>query len=55
MSVREESGGVDKMTTFNSARAFDLSVRDRTVSDSEALLTFDGYRSHMSVGVLERV
>eukprot|EP00171_Calliarthron_tuberculosum_P001354 IDg1354t1 len=53
LACREECGGVDAANFLNWSKAFVESVRDLTANGRKVLLTYDGYRSHMSLAVLE--
>jgi len=51
--MREEVGGVDSDAFLDWAKHFIIHVRDLTQNGRKVLLTFDGYRSHMSLRVLQ--
>lgn len=53
VAAREEGGGVDSANFLSWARHFVDSVRDLTAGGRKVLLIYDGYRSHMSLAVLE--
>ena len=53
IAVRNEVGGVDSSSFYSWAVSFVESVRDLTKGGRELLLTYDAYRAHLSLRVLE--
>eukprot|EP00171_Calliarthron_tuberculosum_P008804 IDg8804t1 len=53
VAVHDEVGGMDSSNIFNWAKLLADHVRDLTVNGRKSLLVYDGYRSHMSLRVLE--
>eukprot|EP00171_Calliarthron_tuberculosum_P005712 IDg5712t1 len=53
VAMREKVGGVDTTNFYNWALLFIESVRDLTANGRKVLLTYDAYRAHMSLPVLE--
>ena len=53
VTMRKEGGGVDSSNFLAWAKQFVHSVKDLTAGGRRLLLTYDGYRSHMSLAVLE--
>lgn len=53
LTTRSELAGVDKHNFLRWAEGFVKEVSDLTKDGRKVLLIFDGYRSHMSVSVLE--
>lgn len=53
VAMREEHGGVDGNNFYQWAEMFIQHVHELTVGGRKVLLTYDGYRSHMSIRVLE--
>ena len=51
--MREENGGVDRYNFISWAQTFVLYVSDLTANNRRVLLVYDGYRSHLSLEVLE--
>ena len=53
VSMREQNGGVDSNNFYEWAKLFVNHVKDLTFGGRKVLLTYDGYRSHMSLRTLE--
>lgn len=53
VSVREQLGGVDTHNFYNWACNFVRDTKDLTANGRKLLLIYDGYRSHMSLQVLQ--
>ena len=53
VTMGEEVGGVDSINVLNWAVQFLQDNKDLTVNNRKLILIYDGYRSHMSVPVLE--
>lgn len=53
ISAREKCGGVDMHNFLNWGLEFVKSVKDLTANNRKLLLTYDAYRSHITLDVLE--
>lgn len=53
VTMRPEISGVDSKNFYECAKLFVEHIRDFTANNRTVLLTFDGYRSHMSLRDLE--
>ena len=52
-TVREQNGGVERHNFLNWRMAFVDSVKDLTANNRKLILTYDAYRSHTTLDVLE--
>jgi len=53
VAMRDQNGGVDSENFYQWARLFVESVKDLTSNGRKLLLTYDAYRAHLSLRVLE--
>ena len=53
VAMGEENGGVDGKKVYNWAHRFVNETREPRLNGKKMLIVFDGYRSHMSLRVLE--